>query len=69
MTILNRIAENILVHLEANGMPRVAHGQRLTNVALVASVLVQSLTHEGYVQIVRPNGEPVRPEGTNDGSV
>ena len=56
MKLLHDIAENILTHLEATGTPRKAHGQRLADVELIASILVESLTHQGFVRIELPNG-------------
>lgn len=60
---LRKIAENIVTHLEATGGTRKAHGEREADVALVADILLQSLTHEGFVQIVSPSGLPSPPSG------
>jgi hypothetical protein len=60
MELLYRIAENILCHLEATGMPKKPHGPRQADAELIASILVETLTHEGFVRLEMPNGTPVR---------
>jgi hypothetical protein len=64
MNTLRSLAENIITHLEATDLPRLADSQRLTNVELVESILVSTLTAEGFVQLLRPNGQftPYEPQ-------
>lgn len=62
---LRVIADNILTHLEATGTPRKAHGERLADVDLVADILLQSLTHQGYVRIASMSGQALRPDAFN----
>ena len=58
---LRAIAENIVEHLEVlnSHLPAKAHGERLAEIEVIASVLLESLTHQGYVQVTLPNGRVV----------